>query len=80
MDIANLKVGVNTYSLKDTQARNLATTAKNTADSAEAKSDQAILDSATANTKIDNSKIIGGYTQTTETLEISLEIGSLNNE
>lgn len=40
-DIANLKIGTNTYGIKDT-------TARTTASSAETKSDQAIADSATA--------------------------------
>lgn len=47
-DIANLKVGANTYSIKDTTARNTANTAKATAESAESKADQAIADSASA--------------------------------
>lgn len=98
MDIANLKIGSNTYGIKDA-------TARNTANSAETKADQAILDSGTAtetantaktnaqtaqnsantaqtsannaNKKIDGSKIIGTFTDSTETLEISLEIGSI---
>ena len=90
-DIANLKIGDNSYGIKDT-------TARNTANSAEVKSDQAILESSkantsatnaqnsannaqtsadNANTKIDNSKIIGTYTESTETIEISLQIGSI---
>lgn len=105
MDISNLKVGNNTYGIKDTTARTNANNAQQTANSADAKADQAIQDSATAqstantantnaqnaqstantantnatnaNTKIDNSKIIGNYTEGTETLEISLEIGSI---
>lgn len=80
--ISNLKVGENLYNIKDATAR---TTAAN----ADTKADQAILDSAnasstanTANTnannalsKINGSKIIGNYTDSTETLEIALEIG-----
>ena len=31
-----------------------------------------------ANTKIDNSKIIGTYTENTQTLEVSLEIGTVS--
>lgn len=93
MDISNLKIGINTYTIKDSTARQTAQSAQTTANSADAKADQAILDSATAqstantantnatnaNTKIDNSKIVGEYTSGTETLEILLEIGSLGN-
>ena len=80
--ISNLKVGENLYNIKDS-------TARTTAENADTKADQAILDSAnassaanTANTnansaliKINGSKIIGNYTESTETLEIALEIG-----
>lgn len=92
-DISNLKIGLNSYSIKDP-------TARTTANNADTKADQAILDSASAqstantantnastaitnaqnaNTKIDNSKIVGNYTSATETIEIALEIGSVNN-
>ena len=105
-DIANLKVGANTYSLKDTTARNTANSAQSTAESAESKADQAIADSASAtqlantanatannalniantanagqknaNTKIDGASIVGNYTDTTQTLEITLELGGSN--
>lgn len=105
MDISNIKIGTNTYAIKDSTARTNASNAQQTANSADAKADQAILDSATAqskantantnaqtaqstantantnatnaNTKIDNAKIVGEYTSITETLEIALEIGSL---
>lgn len=77
-DISNLKIGNNVYSIKDP-------TARTNAGNADTKADQAIIDaglaqsSATnANTKIDNSKIIGTYTGQTETLEISLEIGTVS--
>ena len=90
-DISNLKIGTNSYSIKDPTARITAT-------NADVKSDQAIQDSAgaqqtatnaqnlantaqnlanNANTKIDNSKITGNYTEMTETLEILLEIGTI---
>lgn len=89
MDISNLKVGNNTYGIKDSTARTNAQNAQQTANSANAKADQAILDSATAqstantantsatnaNTKIDGASIVGQYTSGTETLEISLELG-----
>lgn len=86
-DISNLKIGTNSYSIKDQTAR----TASINADT---KSDQAIADSATAQatansaqstatnaqstatdalTKINNAKIIGNYTNSTETLEIALD-------
>lgn len=83
-DISNLKIGNNLYSIKDP-------TARTTANNADAKADQAIIDSAqaqstassadtkatNANTKIDGTNLIGTYTSGTETLEISLEIGSV---
>ena len=56
-DISKLKVGANTYDIKDPTARNTA----NNADS----------------TKINGAKVIGTYTAGTETLEVSLEIGSV---
>lgn len=69
-DISKLKVGANTYDVKDPTARNTASNADNNAS-------QAILDSAEANAKIDGAKIIGTYTSGTETLEISFEKGSV---
>ena len=91
-DIANLKVGTTTYSLKDNTARTNASNALQTANNADTKADQAIADSATAtatantantanqgqlnaNTKIDGASIIGNFTDSTETLEISLKLG-----
>lgn len=85
-DIANLKIQNNLYSIKDS-------TARNTANSAETKADQAILDSASAqntansastsatnaNTKIDGAEIVGTYTSATETIEISLSLGTVQN-
>lgn len=77
-DISKLKVGVNTYDLKDP-------TARTTANNADGNASQAILDAAAAatsasnaNTKIDGAKIIGTYTSGTETLEVSLEIGTVS--
>ena len=91
MDISNIKIGTNSYAIKDPTARTTASNADN-------KADQAITDSAVAqadateaknsattantnatnaNTKIDNAKIKGTYTDSTETLEISLEIGTV---
>ena len=88
-DISNLKIGQNVYSIKDS-------TARSTASSAETKADQAIIDASTAdtkatnagtsatnaNTKIDGASVIGTYTQPTETLEISLQLGTVqaNND
>ena len=92
-DISNLKIGTNVYSIKDP-------TARSTANNADTKADQAILDSASAqstannanntannantnatnaNTKIDGASIIGTYTSATETIEISLELGQVQN-
>lgn len=69
-DISKLKVGANTYDIKDP-------TARNTANNADSNASQAILDSAEANTKINGAKVIGTYITGTETLEVSLEIGSV---
>lgn len=85
-DIANLKIGNNLYSIKDS-------TARTTASNADTKADQAIIDSSqaqatantadtkatNANTKIDGTNLIGTYTSGTETLEISLEIGTISS-
>lgn len=71
-DISKLKVGANTYDIKDP-------TARNTANNADSNASQAILDSAEANTKIDGAKVIGTYTSGTETLEVSLELGVVQN-
>lgn len=77
-DISKLKVGANTYDIKDTSARS-------TASNADGNASQAILDAAAAqssannaNTKIDGASIKGTYTSGTELLEISLELGSVS--
>ena len=69
-DISKLKIGSNTYDVKDP-------TARSTANNADSNASQALLDSASANTKIDGAKVIGTYTSGTETLEVSLELGSV---
>lgn len=80
-DISNLKIGNNIFSIKDPTARTTAT-------NADTKADQAVIDSSTAlnkaneanqnatnaNRKIDNAKIIGNYTENTETIEILLQL------
>lgn len=71
-DISKIKVGVSTYDIKDP-------TARNTANNADGNASQAILDSAEANAKINGASVIGTYTSGTETLEISLELGAVNN-
>lgn len=68
-DISKLKIQSTTYDIKDPTARNTANNADNNAS-------QAILDSASANAKIDGAKVKGIYTSGTETLEVSLELGS----
>ena len=68
-DISKLKIGANTYDIKDPSARN-------TANNADSNASQAILDSAEANAKINGAKVIGTYTSGTETLEVSLELGT----
>lgn len=71
-DISKIKIQSNTYDIKDP-------TARNTANNADGNASQALLDSAEANTKIDGAKVIGTYTAGTETLEVSLELGSIGN-
>ena len=86
-NMSKIKIGSNVYDVKDT-------TARGTADAADTKADQAIIDSTNAlnkansaytlgnnaNTKIDGASIIGTYTSSTEILELSLELGSVTNE
>ena len=69
-DISKIKIGSSTYDVKDP-------TARNTANNADGNASQALLDSAEANSKIDGAKVIGTYTSGTETLEISLELGTI---
>ena len=71
-DISKIKIQSSTYDIKDP-------TARNTANNADGNASQALLDSAEANTKIDGAKIIGTYTSGTETLEVSLELGTVSN-
>ncbi len=75
-DIANLKIGSTSYTIKDS-------TARTNAGNADTKADQAILDAAaaqgtanTADAKISGASITGTYTAGTETLEISLTLGT----
>lgn len=76
-DVSNIKIGGNSYAIKDPTARTNASNADN-------KADQAILDAAAADTKatnanikIDGASITGTYTSNTETLEISLTLGTV---
>lgn len=71
-DISKIKIQSNTYDIKDP-------TARSTANNADGNASQALLDSAEANTKIDGAKVIGTYTSGTETLEVSLELGTVGN-
>ena len=70
-DISKLKIGSNTYDIKDP-------TARSTANNADTNASQAILDSAEANAKINGASVVGTYTSATETLEVSLQIGSVS--
>lgn len=70
-DISKLKVGANTFDIKDP-------TARNTANNADSNASQAILDSAEANAKINGASVTGTYTSGTETLEISLTLGTVS--
>ena len=83
-DISNLKIGNSVYSIKDA-------TARTTANNADTKADQAIIDSSSAqntannantnatnaNTKIDGASIVANYTSATETIELSLSLGTV---
>ena len=71
-DISKIKVGASTYDIKDP-------TARNTANNADGNASQALLDSAENAAKINGAKVIGTYTSGTETLEVSLELGTVNN-
>lgn len=91
MDISNLKIADNVYIIKDKTARETANNADVKADKAITDSSQAKTNASNAqtsannaqtsadnaNTKIDNSKLTGEYTDTTETLELKLEIGNI---
>lgn len=98
-DIANLKVGDTSYSLKDSTARTNANNALQTANTAESKADNALTASSTAtstantalstantanagqqkaNQKIDGANLVGTYTENTQTLEITLQLGGSN--
>lgn len=88
-EFSKITIGANTYNVKDPTARtnvtnaiNLANSAQETADSANntAVSAEALATTAnntanTTNTKLTNTKIIGTYTSSSETLDISLMIG-----
>ena len=69
-DISKIKVGANTYDIKDP-------TARTTANNADGNASQALLDSAENAAKINGAKVVGTYTSGTELLEISLELGSV---
>lgn len=67
-DVSNLKVGQNTYSLKDATARTQAQTAQTTAESA-------LTQATETDDKLTNTTLEGVYTANTETLEYQLKIG-----
>lgn len=78
-DISNLKIGSTSYSIKDP-------TARTNAGNADSKADQAIIDAAAAQStannadaKISGASITGTYTSGTETLEISLTLGTVSS-
>lgn len=88
-DIANLKIGTNVYAIKDSSARTTAqnadtksdqaiqdsATAQATATSAQSTANSASSSATSANKKIDGAKITGTYTESTETVEITLSLG-----
>jgi len=82
-DVSNLKIGNISYTIKDTIARTQSSNADTKSDQAIQDSSQALntansalSSSSSANTKIDGAEITGTYTSATETLDISLTLGS----
>ena len=81
-DVSNLKVGQNTYSLKDATARTQAQTAQTTATQAQSAANEAQTTAENALTqatetddKLTNKTLEGVYTASSETLEYQLKIG-----
>ena len=88
-DISNLKINQNIYSIKDQTSRTTANnadtkadqaildsaTAQATANNAKTSADNGLNSASSANTKIDGAKITSVYTDSTETVEITLELG-----
>ena len=88
-DVSNLKIGQNSYALKDSTARtqagtasatannalSIANTAKTTAENAQSTAGSALSKANDTEDKLDNTTLIGTYTSETETLEYSLQIG-----
>lgn len=74
-NVSIIKVGNNSYNIKDETARSIATQANTKAENAQTTADSALTLGTDADNKITNSKIIDTYDMSTETLDISLEIG-----
>ena len=74
-NVSIIKVGDNSYNIKDETARNTANQANTKAENAQTTANSALSIGNNADNKITNSKIIGTYDMSTETLDISLEIG-----
>lgn len=73
MDVSKLKIGENSYDIKDTKARTDASTALTNANSALTQSGIANTNATNALNKINNTKIVGTYNAENFELEISLD-------
>lgn len=74
---SNAQTTANSAEAKADQAILDSATAQSTANSANTTANSALTSATNANTKIDGTQLVGTYTSGTETLEISLEIGSV---
>lgn len=72
-DISKLKVGLNIYNIKDETARSKADDAVNKANTATSNVESFKTKVNNNEKKINELKLIGTYTQATETIELNLE-------
>lgn len=72
-DISNLKIGLNNYSIKDNVARTKAEEAVNKANTATSNVESFKTKVNNNEKKINELKLIGTYTQASETIELNLE-------
>lgn len=70
----------NTANTNAINAQNTANTANTNAQNAQTTANSASTSASNANTKIDGASIVGEYTSGTETLEISLELGEIQQK
>ena len=71
-DISKLKIGLNIYNIKDSDARSKAEDARSKAEDARSKADTATSNVDSLKTKINGLKLNGTYTSATETIELLL--------